>query len=129
MAEIDPGRLYTDVEAAAVFNLKTRSLRTEREAGRIGYKRVAGKIMYRGSDLIEWFNQGEAPCRDETRDRGSPSATTGTYTTSSGPRPDEASDLRRAREISSALKKRSRDSSTGAERTGQVQPILAATRP
>ena len=63
--------LYTEVQAARLMHLKPRSLRTEREAGRIGFKRVAGKVMYRESDLIAWQQEGVAPCQDRTGDRAS----------------------------------------------------------
>ncbi len=60
MAMTEPfERLYTEIEGAEAVGIKPRSLRTERAAGRIGYKRVAGKIMYRHSDLEHWLRQGE----------------------------------------------------------------------
>ena len=59
MEEIEP--MYTEVEAARLVGVKPRSLRTERCAGRIGYKKVAGKVMYRRSDLVAWQRKGE-PC-------------------------------------------------------------------
>ena len=69
--------MWTETEAAGVLHVKPRSLRTERLAGRIGYQKVANKIMYRESDLIEWQRtQGTKPWRDQTKDRNSSSSIT-----------------------------------------------------
>jgi hypothetical protein len=46
--------LYSEIQAAKTLTIKPRSLRTERIAGRISYKLVAGKVMYRHADLIAW---------------------------------------------------------------------------
>src|SRR5215475_2259688 len=62
MDEIEP--MYTEVEAARLVGIKPRSLRTERHAGRIRHKRVAGRIMYRHSDIVAWQRKDE-PCRAE----------------------------------------------------------------
>ena len=101
-------RLYTETAAAELVNIKPRSLRTERVAGRIGYKRVAGKIMYRRSDLIEWQNQGENPCRDQAADRGSPWSRSGDgpvpSITSDGPKMGAHASVRRAQAASKALR-------------------------
>lgn len=40
-----------------------RGLRTEREKGRLDYKRIAGRIAYRICDLEEWLNQGDGKCQ------------------------------------------------------------------
>jgi hypothetical protein len=56
MTEIHP--LYTEGEAARLLGIKPRSLRTERYAGRIAYKPVAGIIMYRHADLVAWQEEG-----------------------------------------------------------------------
>jgi DNA-binding XRE family transcriptional regulator len=61
--ELEP--LYTEVEAARLLGLKPRSLRSERTNGRISYKPVAGRIMYRASDLVRWQRQGERRCPKE----------------------------------------------------------------
>jgi len=58
--------LYSEVEAARMLGIKPRSLRTERYAGRIGYKPVAGKVMYRHADLVAWQQEG-VPCQGEGR--------------------------------------------------------------
>lgn len=52
------GQLLTEAEAARQIGIKPRSLRTERYAGRISFKRVAGKIYYRSADLEEWQGGG-----------------------------------------------------------------------
>jgi hypothetical protein len=56
--------MYTEVEAARRLGIKPRSLRTERQHHRIGHKPVAGKIMYRHSDLVAWQRRGET-CRED----------------------------------------------------------------
>ncbi|MCH9011942.1 MAG: helix-turn-helix domain-containing protein [Proteobacteria bacterium] len=104
-------RLYTETEAAELLGIKPRSLRTERVAGRIGFKRVAGKIMYRHSDLQKWMEQGEEPCRDQTEDRTSSISKRGAATTSPGPKTDGAGAAAQVRAISSRLKRRSKTSS------------------
>ena len=105
------GRLYTETEAGEALGIKPRSLRTERVAGRIGYKRVAGKIMYRRRDLVEWMNQGEEPCRDEIEDRTSLPSRDARTITSPGPRTDGADGAARVRGISQRLKASSKTSS------------------
>src|SRR5262252_9189329 len=50
--------MYTEEHAARLLGITPRSLRTERENERIGYKPVAGKIMYRHSDLVRWQKRG-----------------------------------------------------------------------
>ena len=104
-------RIYTEDEAAELVGIKPRSLRTERTAGRIGYKRVAGKIMYRHSDLEHWLKQGEHPCRDETEDRTSLPSRDARTITSPGPRTDGADGAARVRGISQRLKASSKTSS------------------
>jgi hypothetical protein len=41
-------------EAARMIGVPARALRSERTAGRIQYRKVAGRIMYRADDLIAW---------------------------------------------------------------------------
>jgi hypothetical protein len=118
-------RLYTETEAAELIGIKARSLRSERLAGRITYKRVAGKIMYRhDTDLLQWMRKGEEPCPDETEDRtlsGSRPAAPGT---SPGPRAAEASGEARAKATASALKRRSANSCAASpDRPGRVVPL------
>jgi len=84
--ELEP--MYSEIEAARRLGIKPRSLRTEREAERITHKKVAGKIMYRHSDLVAWQRKGET-CREDApikgrgssssreRDSGNPSGTSG----------------------------------------------------
>ncbi len=104
-------RLYTEDEAGEALGIKPRSLRTERVAGRIGYKRVAGKIMYRRRDLVEWMNQGEEPCRDEIEDRTSLPSRGAKTIISLGPKTDGAGDAAQVRAISQKLKGCSKTSS------------------
>jgi hypothetical protein len=46
--------LYYEDQAAKMVGVPPRALRSERTAGRIGYRKVAGRIMYRLDDLIAW---------------------------------------------------------------------------
>jgi hypothetical protein len=46
--------LLYEIEAARIIGVPARALRSERTAGRIGYRKVAGRIMYRLDDLIAW---------------------------------------------------------------------------
>ena len=104
-------RLYTEIEGADAIGIKPRSLRTERVAGRIGYKRVAGKIMYRHSDLEHWLQQGEEPCHDEIEGLTSLPSRDARTITSLGPKPDAAGAAAQVRAISEKLKGSSKTSS------------------
>ena len=95
--------LYTEKEAAELLGIKERSLRTEREAGRLGFKKVAGKIMYRQRDLVAWLNLGEDTCQDATQDRTSSGSRPAGATTSPTPRTDETSAARRVKSITTRL--------------------------
>ncbi len=118
MTNLGSKLLYTEKEAAILLGIKERSLRTERMARRIGFKRVAGKIMYRHRDLVDWIERGEEPCQDETADRTSFSSRPVGATTSPTPSTDEASDAQRIRTITSKLKRRSPSSSPSGHVTG-----------
>jgi hypothetical protein len=50
--ELEP--MYTEVEAARRLGIKPRSLRTERENGRIKFKKIACIPYYSLQDLVEW---------------------------------------------------------------------------
>ena len=60
LPELQP--LYTEPEAAHKLGIAFKWLRAERYAGRIGWKKVAGRVMYRHQDLIDWQQRGIAPC-------------------------------------------------------------------
>lgn len=115
-------QLYTEAEAAALIGIKARSLRTERQAGRIGYKRSAGRIMYRPRDLRRWLNEGIEPCHDETKARILSGDKIAESITSATPRPEDPGALQRLQATSAKLKKRSAGSSpsTGQATTGRV---------
>jgi Helix-turn-helix domain len=104
--------LYSEEEAARRLGIKARSLRTERTAGRIGFKRVAGKIMYRHDDLTAWQREGER-CQAVDRTSGQNSSSSkrkagsGPSTTSGGAKVGGAESVRRALEIGERLKKSS----------------------
>lgn len=65
--EIRP--LYYEGDAARLLGVPARALRSEREAGRITFRRVSGRIMYRADDLTAW--QEEIACRDHREGRSS----------------------------------------------------------
>src|SRR4051812_10878417 len=71
VSEIEP--LYSEVEAARMLRIKPRTLRSERVAGRVRYRQVARRVMYRIDDLTAWQ---EGICRggDPTKDRNSNSS-------------------------------------------------------
>lgn len=48
--------LYSEADAARMVGVKIRSLRIEREHGRIAFKRVAGIPLYSKTHLVEWLN-------------------------------------------------------------------------
>ncbi len=121
--------LFTEVEAGGLIHVKPRSLRTERLAGRLGYQRVAGKIMYRESDLIAWQqNQGVMPWHDQTRDRdSSPSRNEDAparCTTSDGPKADGRASVARAKASSDALKKSSVNGCLTKGARGALAPVV-----
>jgi hypothetical protein len=51
-ADVQP--LYYEAEAARRIGVTPRALRSERAAGRIGYRKVAGRVMYGPEDLAAW---------------------------------------------------------------------------
>src|SRR4051794_8050587 len=68
--EIEP--YYTDAEVARQLDptgtrIRARSIRSEREAGRLVGTRVAGKWMYRRSDVLN-FLEAARKCREPTAD-------------------------------------------------------------
>ena len=103
--------LRVQAEAAKKIGIKVRSLRTERIAGRIGHKRVAGKVMYRERDIERWFNEGEEPWHDRTEALTSDSSRREASITSAGAKAGAAGSAARAQKISQQLKGRSRPSS------------------
>jgi hypothetical protein len=68
MPEIEP--YYSDAEVARLLDpggkrIKARSIRSEREAGRLVGTRVAGKWLYRESD-VRTFLEAARKCPDQT---------------------------------------------------------------
>jgi hypothetical protein len=123
--------MYSETDAAKVLGINPRSLRTERTNGRIGYKMVAGKVMYRHSQLVAWQQEGSSPCQDEALDhtlfaskrKAGPKAST----TSAGQKMAGQGSVRQAKQTSNALKKRSQtglsNNDTRQETSGQVVPL------
>jgi len=138
MAEIEP--YYSDAEVARLLDpsgvrIKSRSIRSEREAGRLVGTRVAGKWMYRKSDVLN-FLEAARKCQEPTADpASSPFAERGGTEPSStfgGPRAGKPSATGRAF-LPPILTRRKPISETGSdsapERTekGQVIPIRSGS--
>ena len=128
MTEFEP--LYTEAAAAKAYGLKPRALRTERTAGRLGFKRIAGRIYYRQRDLERWLDKGEEPCPDETPARTSSSGRPAGRITSPTPRVAAAADVQQVLATAKKLKRRSRrssrknaENSSRPDRSGRVIPM------
>src|SRR6185312_1159214 len=101
---VDP--LYYEPEAARMVGIEPRTLRSEREAGRIAYRRVAGRVMYRIDDLTAWQEAVACPARPKARNSDL-LKNAGARSTSSGPmsRPDEAGSVQRALATTARLRR------------------------
>ena len=128
LPELEP--MYSEAHAAKLVNIETRSMRTEREAGRIRFKKVAGKIMYTHSQLVAWQREDEQ-CREREEDRDLSPFKSGVGNnlsgTSDGQKTVAHASVQRAKQTASALKRRSRTGSssdaTPAANAGPVVPI------
>ena len=123
--EIQP--LFTEAEAARKLGVRARSLRSERVAGRITFRKVAGKIMYRADDLAAW-QENIAICHDQTKDRASGKTRGAAVRTgSTGPTPQgAAAALAQAHAIKRKLLDSSPDgsqSTSTSERTGPARVV------
>ena len=59
---LPPGLLLTTEELAEILQIKENTLRGYRTNGRKSgptYRRLAGNIRYRVSDVIEWIEEGD----------------------------------------------------------------------
>ena len=87
-SQIEP--LYTDAEVARMLDpggtrIKARSIRSEREAGRLVGTKIAGKWLYRGSDVAAFLDSArEVSCRAQTQAPALSSATTNAGPVQSG---------------------------------------------
>ena len=124
--DIEP--MYTEAEAAGKLGLKPRQLREERRLGRIAWKPVAGRIMYRHSELVAWQRRGECLAVGLTKARNSSNCKSpvgahrsGTF---DGAKMDAAASVQRARQTAERLSKSTPvGSSKGAEvQTSQREP-------
>src|SRR6266436_4801386 len=75
--------LYSDAQVAQMIDptgarIKARSIRSEREAGRLVGTRIAGKWLYRGSDVAAFLNAAReiTQCLAQTPAPGSSSSAT-----------------------------------------------------
>ena len=121
---VEGPRLLTAKQLASALGIGERSVRTEREAGRLGYVMVAGRYMY-PREVIEQFIQQNMvyPCPDQTRDRASSlSKSEAVSTTSVGPKMDAAASKARVAAITTRLKSGSRTGS--ADTPGPAAPVI-----
>lgn len=131
--EIEP--LLTEIEAARLLGIKWKWLRSERYKGRISWKQVAGKAMYRRQDLIDWQKRG-VPCQEEIqnpvsspgktrngRNRSSQSAGTIRPETSNTPRPAQVA----AEKLLKSLRDGSKTERL-AEPIGPAAPVIPMKR-
>lgn len=96
-------RLYTEAEAADALGIPARSLRTEREHGKIAFRRIARRIMYLGRTLIEYRERDEWPDREsQPALAASPAPTRGTSSTTTA---SATAAITRGRETIERLKK------------------------
>jgi hypothetical protein len=120
--EIEP--YYTDIEVATILDpkgnrIRARSIRSEREAGRLTGTRVAGKWLYRKSDVLAFLEAARCPDQTSVPDfapskkRGGP----GDFSTSLGQNVAEPSCTERASMpvILTRLPSRKHTSETGCE--------------
>src|SRR5947207_14487246 len=79
-SQIEP--LYTDAEVARMLDpggtrIKARSIRSEREAGRLVGTKIAGKWLYAGSDVAAFLDRArKVTCPAPIPAPGSSSSTT-----------------------------------------------------
>ena len=112
----------TEARLAALLGVKPRSLRSERAAGRIAWKPIAGKIYYLPAAVSNWL-QDDVPCREGDRDRASSSGGTGTANrsmSSAGTSEDANASAQRALAAARMLKTLSPTSSSPAA-TGKAR--------
>jgi hypothetical protein len=108
---VDIQPLMYEHEAARMIGVPARALRSERTAGRIQYRKVAGRIMYRADDLKNW--QENIACPVHPRDHSSDPIRRGAgYTTSSGMNEDGAASVARALATTAKLRASLRSGST-----------------
>jgi hypothetical protein len=113
-------------EAARMIGVPARALRSERTAGRIQYRKVAGRIMYRADDLKNW--QENIACPVHPRDHNSDPIRRGAaYGTSTGPMSaDGAESVRRVLATTAKLRQSLRSGSAPepARSTGPAPVVL-----
>jgi hypothetical protein len=81
---LDIQPLMYEPEAAKLIGVPARALRSERTAGRIQYRKVAGRIMYRLDDLKNWQENIACPVAPKAQS-SDPIRRGEVYSTSSGP--------------------------------------------
>lgn len=104
--QIEP--LYFEADAARMIGIDPRALRSERAAGRISYRKVAGRIMYAAEDLAEW--RGAVKCRARQKDQScgrTRNAEARSISTGPMPEPAAAASVRRALATARKLTKHS----------------------
>ena len=107
---VDIQPLMYEHEAARMIGVPARALRSERTAGRIQYRKVAGRIMYRADDLTAW--QENIACPVAPKDRSSDPIRRGAgYGTSTGMSEDGAASVARALATTARLRQSLRSGS------------------
>jgi len=126
--EIQP--LLTEVEAARKLGVAPRSLRSERTAGRITFRRVAGKIMYRADDLNQW-QENIAICHARPKaQRSAQTRSVGAHTTSitANRASGAAAAIAQAQAIKERLLSISDDGSKGKAESSGPAPVVPLKR-
>lgn len=124
--------LFLECEAARMIGIEPRALRSERAAGRITYRKVAGRIMYRADDLTAWQEnvacraRPKAPSSGQTRKDRERGTSTGPT-----PRPAVAASIAQGQAIKAELLSISRNGShakTAAEAHGPGRVVQLKSR-
>ena len=122
--------LMTAKQAAERLLCSTETLRKERKAGKIGFTRIAGRILYKREHVLKYIEDGteEAkPCLDRTKapDCGSIQETESiTYT---GLQRESLASVQRVQGICRRLKKGSPSSSSNSAAGGPKAPVIPLT--
>src|SRR5262249_43069723 len=112
-------RLLTPEQVAQLLGVSPRAVRTEKEAGRLAFIKVAGKIMFRREAVDEFITANEVKeCQGAVEGHASPSLPSVAATTSAGPRAVAPGSVASLRAILDRLKR----PSPGSSPSGNVQP-------
>lgn len=122
---LTPGQAVAWIAAESGLQVAPRTLRSERDGGRLGCKKVGGRIYFQVRHLRTWLER-DNPCQEKPARRSSNSAPCPTHGRSTGASTDapesipldaEEAILKQLRSISPG------GSATGAGRPGRVIPL------